>query len=296
AFNSSVSNHSFRKSRIDIGGRRSICCIARLPRRRSRSARRNSDTPSPQLGEGRLGGVMARIGSSASANWLRNSMNRGYACASFAETEARAFAVFWTSLQMGRARPSPNATTSGSGRMNWTPRAARFRSLTTSGRSVPHTDAPVEPRKPGAISSVTTGPPTAARFSSTSTRRRTEEEQLVRGEFSVEDVPARQADHLLEVPGAQHLSVEDDLPEVRDVLLKGVEDRFPEGLASFLPRALSQGVRGVLDETRHEVLPRRRQGGIEGRRDAHVDIRSVGVVAVLRVVVSLFDVVHAWSD
>src|SRR2546422_172004 len=105
--------------------------------------------------------------------------------------------------------------------------------------------------------------------------RRTEEEQLVRGELSVEDVPPRQADHLLEVPRAQHLPVEDDLSEVRDILLEGVEDRVPECLAPFLPRALPQRVRGILDETRHEVFPRWRQGRVERRRDAHVDVRSV---------------------
>src|SRR2546428_14121287 len=99
----------------------------------------------------------------------------------------------------------------------------------------------------------------------------------------MEDVPARQADHLLEVPGAQHLPMEDDLPEVRDVLLEGVEDRVPERIAPFLPRALPQGVRGILDETRHEALSPRRQGRIEGRRDAPADVWSVGCAAVLRV-------------
>src|SRR5207245_9272553 len=109
--------------------------------------------------------------------------------------------------------------------------------------------------------------------------RRTEEKQLVRGELSMEDVPARQADHLLEGPWAQHLPVEDDLAGVRDVLLEGVEDRVPERLAPFLPRALSQRVRGVLDETRHEVFARWRQGWIERRGDAHVDVGSIRVVA-----------------
>src|SRR5207247_8657745 len=65
--------------------------------------------------------------------------------------------------------------------------------------------------------------------------RRTEEEQLVRGELSVEDISARQADHLLEVPWDQRLPWEDDLTEVRDVLLTGVEDRVPARVAPFLP-------------------------------------------------------------
>ena len=149
-----------------------MCCIAVLPRRRSRSARRKSDICSRKLGEGRLGGVIARIGSIAAANWLRNSMNRGYASASFVEKEPMLSRVFRTSFQMRSARSSPKTTSSGSGWMNVTPRDRRFKSSTISGRKSPHTDAPVGPRKPGAISSVVTGPPTAARLSRTRTRRR----------------------------------------------------------------------------------------------------------------------------
>src|SRR6266705_1428544 len=79
--------------------------------------------------------------------------------------------------------------------------------------------------------------------------RRSEEEELIRRQLPVEDVPARQADHLLEVPRAEDLPVQDDLPQIRDVLLDRVEDRLSELLAPLFPRPLPQRVRRVLDET-----------------------------------------------
>src|SRR5207237_10037674 len=87
-----------------------------------------------------------------------------------------------------------------------------------------------------------------------------------------------------------------DVPEVRDVFRDRVDDRLREVLASFGPRALPQRVRRVLDETGHDVFSRRRQGGVQGGRHAHVDERAVGEVAVLRVVIRLLDVVDGRSD
>src|SRR5207245_10749178 len=91
-------------------------------------------------------------------------------------------------------------------------------------------------------------------------RRWPEEEELVRRELSMEDVPARQADHLFQVPGAEHLPLKDDLPEIRNVPLDRLEDRRSECLAPFLPSPFTQRVRCVLDEARHDVFARRREG------------------------------------
>src|SRR5207245_5334411 len=78
---------------------------------------------------------------------------------------------------------------------------------------------------------------------------RSEEEQLVRREFPVEDVAARQPDHLLEVPRAEELAVEDDVADARDVLLDRVEDRLAEFVAALFPCSLSEAVWRILDET-----------------------------------------------
>src|SRR6266545_4779037 len=372
AFRSPDSNHSSSASRSGMGGSRSICCKASFPSRRSRSARRTRFACSARDGAARFGGVIAKIGSRAAANWRRNPTNRGYASESFGETAASSDCVFRTSRQIRNAAPFPRATTSGSGGRNRTPRPARFRSSTTSGRSRPHTAAPVEPRNPGAISSVVSGPPTTPRRSSTRTRSppraryaaatrpfalrprrphrtlrpsshleehpisknlaggvvarrshhasagmgagpaqvqrldgttilrptggRPQEEQLARREFAVEDVASGESDHLFEVPRAQDLPVEDDLPDVRDVLLDRVEDRLPEFIAAVRPAPVPERIRRVLNETGHDVLSRRGQGRVERRRHAHVDVGPVRVISVLRVVVRLLDVIHAGAE
>ena len=90
--------------------------------------------------------------------------------------------------------------------------------------------------------------------------------------------------------------MEDDVPEVRDVFLDRVDDGLREGFAAVWPSAVAQRVRCVLDEARHDVLPRRSEGRIHRRRDAHVDERPVGEVPVLRVVVRLLDVIDARPD
>src|SRR5207249_11530390 len=72
--------------------------------------------------------------------------------------------------------------------------------------------------------------------------------------------------------------------------------RLREVVAAFGPRALPQRVRRVLNETGHDVFSRRRQGRVHGGRHAHVDERTVGEVAVLRVVIRLLDVVDGRSD
>src|SRR5438445_265593 len=77
AFSSSVSNHSFRKSRTDIGGMRSICCIVSLPRRRTASARRKRPICSLRVGAATFGGVIVKRGSKAVAKSRRNAVNRG---------------------------------------------------------------------------------------------------------------------------------------------------------------------------------------------------------------------------
>src|SRR5207247_2400166 len=48
---------------------------------------------------------------------------------------------------------------------------------------------------------------------------------------------------------------------------------------------------------KHDMMfARRREGRVERGRDAHVDVRSVRIVSVLRVVVRFLDVIHAGAE
>src|SRR2546427_7514293 len=79
-------------------------------------------------------------------------------------------------------------------------------------------------------------------------RGRSKEEELVRREFPVEDVAAREPNHLLEVPRAEELAVEGDGPDARDVLLHRVEDPLAAFFSALLPRSPSRAVWCILDE------------------------------------------------
>src|SRR5256712_13882625 len=81
-----------------------------------------------------------------------------------------------------------------------------------------------------------------------------------------------------------------------DLLLVWVMNVPQNPLPPVRPVAVSQRVRRVLDEARHDVLARRGEGRVQGRGDAHVDERAMGEVPVLRVVVRLLDVVDARAD
>src|SRR5207245_9444828 len=80
-------------------------------------------------------------------------------------------------------------------------------------------------------------------------RGRSEEEELVRREFPVEAVAAREPHHLLEVPRADKLAVEDDVPDARDVLLDLVEDRLAAFSAALLPYSIASAVWSFTDVT-----------------------------------------------
>src|SRR5437773_9823504 len=55
----------------------------------------------------------------------------------------------------------------------------------------------------------------------------------------MEDVAAGQANHLLQIPRTEDLLVEDDVPEVRDVFLDGVDDGLRERFAAVRPLAVA---------------------------------------------------------
>src|SRR6476661_4139398 len=88
--------------------------------------------------------------------------------------------------------------------------------------------------------------------------RGAEEEQLLQGQLSLEDVAFRQSPLTLQIERGDYLAMADDVPDVRGVLRDGVDDRVAERLAMVVPRAFAQVIRGVLHEAGHHVLARRR--------------------------------------
>ena len=66
-------------------------------------------------------------------------------------------------------------------------------------------------------------------------RGRTQEQELLQTELAVEDVALGQAELLLQVPGGEHLAVQDRILEAWRVLLDRVAHRVAEGLALLRP-------------------------------------------------------------
>src|SRR5262249_28160390 len=65
--------------------------------------------------------------------------------------------------------------------------------------------------------------------------RRTEEEKLLERQLALEDVSFRQAESALDIERRQHLTMQDDVSDVRRVFGERVDDRVAERLAAFVP-------------------------------------------------------------
>ena len=120
-------------------------------------------------------------------------------------------------------------------------------------------------------------------------------QQLLRRQLAVEDVALGQAELLLQIPRGEHLAEQDGLLEPRTVLGQRVDHGIAERLAPLRPilRTLLDVVRSVLDETGDDVLTRRRHARIDEGRNHDVEVGSLGEVAVLGLVVRLFEIVDA---
>jgi hypothetical protein len=126
---------------------------------------------------------------------------------------------------------------------------------------------------------------------------RTQEEQLLQRQLSLEDVAFRQAEVALDVERRQDLPVQDAIPDVRRVLGDRVHDRVAERLPVGVPASLFlQVIRRVLHEARHDVLPRWGDRRIGQARDDDVDIRLARIASVLRFVVRALHVFDARRD
>src|SRR5215510_2152905 len=88
----------------------------------------------------------------------------------------------------------------------------------------------------------------------------------------------------------------DDVSKIWRIIGKRVDDGVSEFIALFIPRSLLEMVRCVLNKARHDVLARRRNGGICQTWNDDIDVRALRVASVLRVIVSALHVFHAWRN
>ena len=89
-----------------------------------------------------------------------------------------------------------------------------------------------------------------------------EEEKLLEGEFTLEDIALRQAEFALEIERGEDLAADDDFFDVGGVLGDGVDYRVAEGFFVIVPGALREFVWSVLHEAGEDVLARRRDAGV----------------------------------
>src|SRR5262245_53528063 len=125
---------------------------------------------------------------------------------------------------------------------------------------------------------------------------RPHEEDLVRRDLAVEDVPAGEPEALLQVPGREHLAVHDRVADVRRVLGDGVDHDVPELLALLLPVALPQVVRRGLEEYRAAVEALGAERAVVDARDRDVAVGPARVPAVLSLVPGALEVLERGSD
>ena len=100
------------------------------------------------------------------------------------------------------------------------------------------------------------------------------EEQLIQGQFALENVAFRQADLLFDFAGGAHFHVDDEVLEAGAVALDLIYHGLAEPLPLFRrPRAIGQLRGAVLHEIRHPVLAGRRHGRVPGGGDDGLDER-----------------------
>ena len=95
----------------------------------------------------------------------------------------------------------------------------------------------------------------------------------------------------LQVQRRQDLPIDHRLLEVRRIFIKDVETTIREPILNLVPIALFQLVRGILNEHRHQMFARRRDGRIDHRSHGAFQHGIGGRPAILGVVVSVFDIV-----
>ena len=127
-------------------------------------------------------------------------------------------------------------------------------------------------------------------------RHRPQEEQLLEGQLSLEDVALGEPRDALDVGGRQDLAMENARRQIGRVASQGGDHRVPEGLALGVVPAAVQGVGRILDEDAHHVLARWCHAGIDHRRDHDVHVRVARELAILRVVVGALQVCEARAD
>src|SRR5207249_5876830 len=89
---------------------------------------------------------------------------------------------------------------------------------------------------------------------------RAEAEELVQAQLTMENVAAGETILPLHVQRRDNLAMHDSRADIRGIGHQRVEAVIGEALLEVVPRALAQGIRGILHKDRHEMLPRWGEG------------------------------------
>src|SRR5689334_2387961 len=127
-------------------------------------------------------------------------------------------------------------------------------------------------------------------------RYRPQKEQLVEGQFSLEDVSFSQTKFLIEIPRSDDLPVQNDVFQIRRVFTQCVDNVVAERFALFGPAAVLQVKRRILDEDRHHVFSGRGHRWIEERRNNNIEVRPPRISAVFCFVVRALNVIDCRTD
>src|SRR5579872_569315 len=122
-------------------------------------------------------------------------------------------------------------------------------------------------------------------------RRRALEEQLVDRELAVKDMTVGAANEALDVRRYQHLHGDDVLAEAWSELLERIEHELGEFLPVILPaRSISQGIGSMTAKQVEDVLARRSERAVHGRRGGHRHEGTLRVPPLLRIGIGLLQV------
>src|SRR6266851_1902698 len=126
---------------------------------------------------------------------------------------------------------------------------------------------------------------------------RPQEEELLEGKLTLEDVALTQSPFAFEIERRDHLLFNNDVLDVGRVLGDGIDHGVAEGFLLIVPvQARPQLVGSVLHKARHHMLARRRDGRIGKRGNDHVNVRTLREVAILSIVVGSLHVFDGWRN
>ena len=94
-------------------------------------------------------------------------------------------------------------------------------------------------------------------------RDRPHEQDLIQGQIALVEMTLSEAEPRFDVPGAEHLPIDDRAGEIRRIARERLDHPVAERLACFrVPLTLPKSIRRVLHPDRHHMLPTRRKARV----------------------------------